>query len=62
MDPPPSPAADPVWRFAPIAGASALLETSPRAAGRLAEAGPAAARLEELGLTAAGFLQIRVHF
>ena len=62
QDPPPSPAADPVWRFAPIAGASALLETSPRAAGRLAEAGAAAARLEELGLTAAGFLQIRVHF
>lgn len=56
------PVAEPVWRFAPIPGASALLETSPRAAGRLAEAGPTAARLEELGLNAAGFLQIRVHF
>lgn len=54
------PRPEPVWRFAPLPGTSALFETSPLAAGRLDLA--EGVRLEELGPTEAGFLQIRLHF
>ncbi len=55
-----TPHADPVWRFAALPGISALFETSPLAAGRLGLA--EGVRLEDLGPTEAGFLQIRLHF
>ena len=55
-----APVAEQIWRFAPIAGASALFETSPQAAGQIGCA--EGLQMEEIGLTEAGFLQIRIHF
>ncbi|RKF14599.1 bifunctional 2',3'-cyclic-nucleotide 2'-phosphodiesterase/3'-nucleotidase [Roseovarius spongiae] len=55
-----APDPEPVWRFAPLPGATAVLETGPdivRIPGALEEAG-----LTPLGLTDAGFLRLRVPF
>lgn len=55
-----APRAERVWRFAPLPGTSAVFQTSRRASGRLALA--EGVRLEEIGPTPDGFLQIRLHF
>ena len=50
----------PIWRFAAIPGASALFDTAPQAA--TAPRPPGHTRIEEVGLTATGFLRYRLHF
>ncbi|WP_374290395.1 bifunctional 2',3'-cyclic-nucleotide 2'-phosphodiesterase/3'-nucleotidase [Paenirhodobacter enshiensis] len=46
------------WRFTPLPGATVTFDTAPAASGRLHEA--EGARLEEIGLTAQGFLKLRM--
>lgn len=46
------------WRFTPLPGATVVFDTSPAASGRLFEA--EGANLEEIGLTAQGFLRLRM--
>ena len=55
-----TPEPHPIWRFAAIPGASALFDTAPQAAAAPCPSGRT--RIEEIGLTATGFLRYRLHF